>query len=608
MNSNKIENYHFDEFYRYFYINFEVKHRMSNSEDFTKIKEDISRIIANMGGSIRDYHAFIYWFINNLYGNDQETISKSICDGTNDKGIDACLINDLERTVTLIQSKYSKDGDARIQSESEVKLFSAIDSYFSSPDSFEAAITSGNLRTKELLRNAFHKYYHQGYTVESIFITTHKRNNRIDEMLHTTLKQSYIRKLRIFYFDNIIAFYRDSERNFLPFSPPYDLKYKTEGSLYKNGRTRAWVFNVDAEELKSFALHYDRNILFRKNVRNFLDKSETNIRITDTLKNPDDSSNFWFYNNGVTILCRDAKNDSDNKHIRLDDPQVINGCQTITSIRNYSGDTKADALVRVIASDDNDLMDKIVFYQNSSNPVKKRDLKANDPVQIRLHREMLKRGWYYEIKSGEDFRRASSLSASIKSHCFPDPINNLALARAIVAIKFNPAIAYGQGENYFFGEMYEDIFTGELSATSSLAMYEIDFLVSFNISWTKAQFHAEFDKEYKFKRPAHFVIDKIFYNALLGLKDGEKKFTELFEESYVNSEDYDKLVNRLTGVADTLYEIIYRTYKKALANEGKIHTTFFKNQEDITNLFEENTKEFVEQGKLASDIFGESLS
>lgn len=219
-------------------------------------------------------------------------------------------------------------------------------------------------------------------------------------MLNKTLKQSYIKIFRIFYFDNIIAFYRDSERNFLPFSPPHDLKYKTEGSLYKNGRTRAWVFNVDAEELKSFALHYDRNILFRKNVRNFLDKSETNNRITDTLKNPEDSLNFWFYNNGITILCRDANNDSDNKFIRLEDPQVINGCQTITSIKNYSGDTKADALVRVIASDDNALMDKIVFYQNSSNPVKKRNLKSNDPVQIRLHREMLKRGWYYEIKSG----------------------------------------------------------------------------------------------------------------------------------------------------------------------------------------------------------------
>lgn len=581
---------------------------MSNTQDFEKIKVDINRIIAKIGRDLKDYHAFIYWFINNLYGSTQETISKSICDGTNDKGIDACLINDLERTVTLIQSKYSKDGDARIQNESEVKLFSAVDSYFSSPDSFEAAISGGNSRTKELLRNAFHRYYNLGYTVESIFITTHKRNNRIDEMLRTTLKQSYIKKLRIFYFDNIIAFYKDSERNFLPFSPPYDLRYKGEGSLYKDGKTRAWVFNVGADELKSFAMHYDRNVLFRKNVRNFLDRSETNIRITDTLKNENDSSNFWFYNNGITILCRDATNDGDNKHIRLDDPQVINGCQTITSIKNYSGDTKADTLVRVIASDDNDLMDRIVFYQNSSNPVKKRDLKSNDTVQVRLHREFLKRGWYYEIKTGEDYRTVTNLNLSIKSHCFPNPINNVALARSIVAIKFNPALAYGQGENYFFGEMYEDIFTNDLSATSSLAMYEIDFLVSVNISWTSAKFHDEFDKEYMFKRPAHFVIDRIFYNALVSVNEGEKKFIELFEQSYENGEVYDKLVMVLCEVAKNIYEIIYKAYKSAYIREKKYHTTFFKSQEDVSNMLEIYRTDFEKQEKIAANIFKEVLS
>lgn len=581
---------------------------MSTSEDFDKIKEDISRIIAKIGGNLKDYHAFIYWFINNLYGYDQVTISKSICDGTNDKGIDACLINDLERTVTLIQSKYSKDGDARIQNESEVKLFSAVDNYFSSPESFEDAIAGGNTRTKELLKNAFHKFYQLHYTVESIFITTHKRNARIDEMLHSTLKQSYIKKLRVFYHDNIIAFYRDSERNFLPFSPPYQLKYKGEGSLYKKGRTRAWVFNVAADDLKSFAMHYDRNLLFRKNVRNFLDKSETNVRITDTLKDSEDSSNFWFYNNGITILCRDASNDSDNKHIRLEDPQVINGCQTITSIKNYSGDTGADALVRVIASDDNDLMDKIVFYQNSSNPVKKRDLKSNDPVQVRLHRELLKRRWYYEIKSGENFRTASSLNPSLKSHCFPDPINNVDLARSIVAIKFNPALAYGQGENYFFGERYEEFFTNDLSATSSLAMYEIDFLVSVNISWTSANFNDEFDKEYMFKRPSHFVIDNIFYSALKRVPEGEKKFTELFEASYGETDDYDKLVRKLTAVSDNLYGIMYNAYKEANKVERKYHTTFFKSQEVVAKMLQDYSGEFKTQENLAYEIFKEVLT
>ncbi len=583
---------------------------MGESEDFENIKMEINRIIVKIGSGIKDYHAFIYWFINNLYGTDQETISKSICDGTNDKGIDACLINDMERTVTLIQSKYSKDGDARIQNESDVKLFSAVDRYFSSPESFESAIEGANFRTKDLLRSAFHKYYSQGYTVESIFITTHRRNSRIDEMLHTTLKQSYIKKLRIFYFDSMIAFYRDSERNFLPFTPPYDLKYKAEGSLYKNGKTRAWVFNVGADDLKSFALRYDNNTLFRKNVRNFLEfgKSETNVRMKETLKDEGESSNFWFYNNGITILCRDATNDSDNKSIRLLDPQVINGCQTLTSIKNHPRPTKADVLAKIIASDDNELMDKIVLYQNSTNPVRKRDLKSNDPVQIRLHRELLKRGWYYEIKRGEDFYTVTSLNPSIKNNCHPDPINNVSLAKAIVTIKISPAIAYGQGEDYFFGEKYGEIFTADLSAESSLAMWEIDFLVSRNIGWGQRPFRDLIDKEAKFKRPAHFIVDKIFYNALMKVPAGEKKFNDIFEKSYKDEAPYFKMVEELKVIAENIYEIMYRAYEKAYNDEKIYHTTFLKSQEDVSKMLEEYKREFEGQENLASNVFKENLN
>jgi hypothetical protein len=76
----------------------------------------------------------------------------------------------------------------------------------------------------------------------------------------------------------------------------------------------------------------------------------------------------------------------------------------------------------------------------------------------------------------------------------------------------------------------------------------------------------------------------------------------------VDPRSYDKLVKELTSIADILYEIIYIGYKKALVNEGKYHTTFFKNQEDITTLLEEKKKEFDEQEKAASNIFRTILS
>ena len=581
---------------------------MTDAEDFKKIKDDISNIMAMSRTGMKDYHAFIYWFINNLYGYSEERISQAICDGAHDKGIDACLIDDLEKTITLIQSKYEREGDSRIQNESEVILFSSIDKFFSSPDSFESAIANANSRSKELLRKAFHKYFSEKYAVESIFITTHKRNNRIDEMLDTTLRQRYIMKLRVFYYDNIIAFYRDSERNFLPLAHPFDLEYKAEGELFKSSHTKAWVFTINAEEIKRFAMSYDGNELFRKNVRNFLGPSETNKRMYDTLKDKRESENFWFYNNGITVLCRDARNDHDNRHIKLEDPQVINGCQTVTSIKNFMGDTKADVLVRVIASNDNEFMENVVHYQNSSNPVKKRDLKSNDSVQIRLHRELLKRGWFYEIKSGEDFKSACILNPSLKKLCNLGPIDNRDLAKAIVATQFNPALAAGQGENYYFGEMYEDIFTNDLSSTSALAMIELEWLVQYDIGWSNKKFHEEFDKEWTFKKPAHYVLNGVFYKALMKVDDGLRRFTNFYDVVWNDSEEWTNFRSALGEIADDIYEIEYKAYSEYNKRTGNWHNILFKNQEEVTKMLKDYEKEFATQQELAGELFKKTLT
>ncbi len=79
--------------------------------------------------------------------------------------------------------------------------------------------------------------------------------------------------------------------------------------------------------------------LFDKNVRYSLvsDKNGVESAIHDTLNS--EPENFWFYNNGITILadsidCRD----SESINIRVDDNHsfsVINGAQTITACTDY---------------------------------------------------------------------------------------------------------------------------------------------------------------------------------------------------------------------------------------------------------------------------------
>src|SRR5699024_6158824 len=71
--------------------------------------------------------------------------------------------------------------------------------------------------------------------------------------------------------------------------------------------------------------------LFEENIREYLGgTSGINKGIIKTLKDPEDIGNFFYYNNGITIICSYAK--ADSKKIQIIVPQIVNGCQTVNSI------------------------------------------------------------------------------------------------------------------------------------------------------------------------------------------------------------------------------------------------------------------------------------
>jgi hypothetical protein len=68
--------------------------------------------------------------------------------------------------------------------------------------------------------------------------------------------------------------------------------------------------------------------LFASNVRNYLRKTKINKEIVNTIK--ESPADFWLYNNGITIVCDDFE--EKNYELRLQTPQIVNGCQTARSI------------------------------------------------------------------------------------------------------------------------------------------------------------------------------------------------------------------------------------------------------------------------------------
>lgn len=151
--------------------------------------------------------------------------------------------------------------------------------------------------------------------------------------------------------------------------------------------------------------------LYEKNIRAFLGKqTEVNKSISGSLKsNP---KNFFYLNNGVTLLCDlvDQKGANSSKprkrKFKLRGASVINGAQTISSAASYIEDNSAESIsdakitVTLIQEDtQSDFGKQVTRARNHQNPVHFTNFVALDDEQERLRREISYLGMRYVYKA-----------------------------------------------------------------------------------------------------------------------------------------------------------------------------------------------------------------
>ena len=151
-----------------------------------------------------------------------------------------------------------------------------------------------------------------------------------------------------------------------------------------------------------------RTRLFARNVRGFLGSTEINRGMEATLQT--EPEYFWYYNNGVTIVCDEATRESSlgRDILRVTNPQVINGQQTTRTLaRSHGKRSGASVLVRVIrvprlpqrgGNDFETLVSRIVSATNWQNAIRPSDLMSNDRRQIEIERQFRKLHYLYVRK------------------------------------------------------------------------------------------------------------------------------------------------------------------------------------------------------------------
>jgi hypothetical protein len=251
-----------------------------------------------------------------------------------------------------------------------------------------------------------------------------------------------------------------------------DLQLVGEAVIEEFDFCRVLVGKVSVTELaRLVATHGDR--LLERNIRRYLGlrNNRVNQAIASTLRSPAKRSNFYFFNNGVTLTCSQFRHNAlqgGNYRAKLEKLQVINGGQTCHTIwRTLEQLPDADfsqtyILVRIYELDDDqrELVHEITYATNSQNPVDLRDLRANDEIQKRLELGLKDLGYVYTRKRGGAQGEGPVITPA-------------QAAEAVLAVwRREPHLARSS-PGQFFGRLYRRVFTEALTPVEVVMAVEL---------------------------------------------------------------------------------------------------------------------------------------
>jgi hypothetical protein len=180
-----------------------------------------------------------------------------------------------------------------------------------------------------------------------------------------------------------------------------------------------------------------------------------NSAIHATLADKEKSNNFYFFNNGITMICKKFRHNAlqgENYQLKIEGIQIINGGQTCKTIQQTLNQSKQDfsgvyVLLRLyeLADDDQDFVRAITYATNSQNPVDLRDLQSNDDIQKKLELSIAALKYTYKPKREEILGGTATITSTIA-------------AEAVLAIWRNKPHQAKFLRREHFGKLYDEIF------------------------------------------------------------------------------------------------------------------------------------------------------
>ncbi len=412
--------------------------------------------------------AFVAFSVKTVLDLNEDEAVECLTEGGGDFGVDAVEVGEVqdgEFGVTLFQGKYKTDfdGTSNFPQTGIEKLIQAAGTLF---DPYKKITVNRNLETKiESIRSLVS----DGYLPQVRIIAC---NNGLiwNKEAQNLIDNAGFGEQVLFEHVN-----HDSLVSIIKSLKPVDdtLRLTGKAIVEEYDFRRVLVGKIAVAELAAlFDRHGDR--LLERNIRRYLglQGNRVNEGIASTLKNTQEQTNFYFYNNGITLTCNQFQHNAlqgENWSVKLSGMQIINGgqtCKTIQRTLNASMITtsKAAVLVRIYElpkeredkKSEDDLVRNITYATNSQNPVDLRDLRSNDDRQRNLVLSIEQLGYSYKRHRSETAAKSTDISSATA-------------AEAVLSIwRHRPQQAkFKTGEH--FGKLYDIIFTADLNGAQVIA-------------------------------------------------------------------------------------------------------------------------------------------
>lgn len=538
-----------------------------------KILEDNPDLFANDDPERRRSKGFLLLGVAAYLDIDISEAEQFITDGGQDGGFDAAYLveaQDSQLNVVLFQSKYTRnlEKDSHFPANAVEKAVNTVRCVFDPAANIEL-----NPKSRKKV-DEIRSFILDGQIPYVTFVMLNNGlpwkqdgQNYID---HAFRGQEQVRFTHFCHTD-IIGYIRRTE--------PIDTQLLLSGKGIQEdfNYKRVILGRISVKEIYELMDRFGDRLL-EKNIRRYLGKNSVNDGIADSLLSDEKRQNFFFLNNGITMICEKfSYNGLQEKDwiVKISRLQIINGGQTCRTIYQTLKDhpeidfSQVYILVRLYeVNDGEDVIQDITYATNSQNPVDFRDLKSNDERQILLEESARDLGYVYK-------RKRDNLS---NTNLIPSTV----AAESVLAVwREKPHLAKYK-RNEFFDKYYTDIFEGLNAAQMVMAVLIFRYCDTMRKRVSedrRVQAHRPFSQHYL----AYIVGKRLLQESGLKLKElthmdfkrvrqyFEDQKEKLYEEAeavlgetlvkYFNEEALEQIDGRTMAAAFRRFDLIERYLK-----------------------------------------------